>query len=199
MAETLIDLLRHGEPEGGVKFRGQRDDPLSASGWEQMRGATDSAGAWDVIITSPLRRCADFADELAARRDVPLETETRFLEMAFGAWEGLTAEQVTAHAPGVLERFRRDPARHAPPGSEPLVAFETRVAAGWDDLSTRHAGKRVLVICHGDVIRLILAQLLAMPSSHLFRLNVPFASASRVRVPGGQAQPELMFLAGRLE
>ncbi len=34
---TIVDLLRHGEPDGGQKFRGAVDDPLSPRGWEQMQ------------------------------------------------------------------------------------------------------------------------------------------------------------------
>lgn len=199
MTETLIDLLRHGEPEGGVKFRGQHDDPLSAAGWAQMCGAVGDTDGWEAVVTSPLRRCADFAAELATRLDVPLENEPRLREIGFGAWEGLTAEQVSARAPEALERFWRDPARHTPPGGESLADFETRVAAGWNDLLNRHAGRKVLLVCHGGVIRLILARLLGMPRSHLFRLNVPFASTSRVRVRGEPAQSELIFLGGKLE
>jgi alpha-ribazole phosphatase/probable phosphoglycerate mutase len=196
MAETLIDLLRHGEPEGGVKFRGHSDDPLSAQGWAQMRAAAASAAGWDVIVASPLRRCSDFAAELAARYSLPVETEARLKEIGFGAWEGFTAEQVAARDPEALERFWRDPAQHTPPGGEPLADFETRVAAGWDDLLQRHAGKKILLVCHGGVIRLILAQILEMPRTNLFRLNVPFASISRVRVWGEAYQPELMFMNG---
>lgn len=200
MAETLIDLLRHGEPEGGVKFRGHSDDPLSATGWEQMRGAVGSAGDWDLVVTSPLRRCADFAAELAARLGVPLETEIRLREIGFGAWEGLTAEQVAASEPDALERFWRDPARHTPPGGESLAIFEARVAAGWSELLQRHAGKKALVICHGGVIRLIIALVLEMSRTNLFRLNVPFASTSRVLVrdSGATAWAELVHLGGAL-
>jgi len=37
---TTIDLLRHGEPEGGVRYRGDGvDDPLSARAWKQMWAA----------------------------------------------------------------------------------------------------------------------------------------------------------------
>ncbi|MDP2784987.1 MAG: histidine phosphatase family protein [Sulfurimicrobium sp.] len=199
MAETLIDLLRHGEPEGGVKFRGHSDDPLSADGWAQMRAATATAAGWEVIVASPLRRCADFAAELAANHGLPVETEGRLKEIGFGAWEGLTAEQVAASEPQALERFWRDPARHTPPGGESLDAFGQRVAAGWNDLLQRHAGKKILLVCHGGVIRLILAQVLEMPRTHLFRLNVPFASTSRIRVWGEPAQPELMFMNGKME
>ena len=34
---TRIDLIRHGEPVGGRRYRGQIDDPLSEKGWKQMR------------------------------------------------------------------------------------------------------------------------------------------------------------------
>lgn len=200
MAETLIDLLRHGEPEGGVRFRGHSDDLLSATGWAQMRAAAATAGGWEAIVTSPLRRCADFAAELAARLGVPLESDPCLREIGFGAWEGLTAEQIAASEPAALERFWRDPAQYTPPGGEPLAAFEARLAAGWSDVLQRHAGKRILLVCHGGVIRLILAQILEMPRSHLFRLNVPFASASRVRVrgSGATALAELVHLGGAL-
>lgn len=197
MAETLIDLLRHGEPEGGARFRGHIDDPLSATGWEQMRGAVGGAGGWELIVTSPLRRCADFAAELAGRLDVPLETASRLREIGFGAWEGLTAQQVDASDPEALANFWRDPARHTPPGGEPLADFDARVAAGWDALLQRHAGRRILLVCHGGVIRLILARLLSMPPTHLFRLNVPFASTSRVRVSGERIA--LLSLNGKAE
>ena len=70
---TLIDMLRHGEPDGGQKFRGAIDDPLSALGWVQMRAAAGDYRDWEAIVSSPLCRCAAFAAELAARLDRPLE------------------------------------------------------------------------------------------------------------------------------
>jgi alpha-ribazole phosphatase len=34
---TTVDLLRHGECEGGHVYRGSLDLPLSETGWEQLR------------------------------------------------------------------------------------------------------------------------------------------------------------------
>lgn len=200
MSETLIDLLRHGEPEGGVKFRGYRDDPLSVDGWAQMRAATVAAGGWDVIVTSPLRRCAEFAAELGARHGLPVEAEERLKEIGFGAWEGLTAEQVSVSAPEALTLFWRDPIQHPPPEGENLEAFGQRVVAGWHAMLQRHAGKKILLVCHGGVIRLIVAQILSIPPRHLFRMQVPFAGAARIRVRGhgAGAWAELVHLGGRM-
>jgi hypothetical protein len=65
---TYIDLLRHGEVEGGVRFRGSTDHPLTAEGWAQMWAAVGTDIHWDRIVTSPLTRCADFARALSRYR-----------------------------------------------------------------------------------------------------------------------------------
>ena len=37
MPDTIVDLIRHGEPAGGQRYRGHRvDDPLTEKGWSQM-------------------------------------------------------------------------------------------------------------------------------------------------------------------
>ncbi len=64
----LIDLIRHGEPQGGMRYRGQLDDPLSELGWQQMRNATANVQPWEHIVSSTLSRCADFAKELADKQ-----------------------------------------------------------------------------------------------------------------------------------
>ena len=69
----IVDLLRHGELEGGIKYRGTTDDPLTASGqqameqiWQQLRHDVD------VIITSPLSRCRHPASEWASAAGLPV-------------------------------------------------------------------------------------------------------------------------------
>ena len=39
---TTVDLLRHGESEGGEIFRGSIDVPLTEMGWQQMQSAVDA-------------------------------------------------------------------------------------------------------------------------------------------------------------
>ncbi len=86
-----LDLLRHGETELGGGLRGSLDDALTAKGWERMRAAVIAQGPWDRLISSPLQRCARFADELAARLKVPVSLEKDLQELHFGAWEGQSA------------------------------------------------------------------------------------------------------------
>lgn len=177
----FIDLLRHGQPEGGDRFRGTRDDPLNETGWRQMRASVEGAAPWEVIVTSPLRRCAEFAAELADRHRLPLETEPRLAEMAFGEWEGKSFDELKASAPAALRSFFADPVHHTPPGGEPLAEFSRRVDAAWDGLAERHSGRHILVVCHGAVMRAIYRRVLKTPLEALFHIEVPYACLTRIR------------------
>ena len=65
---TRLDYLRHGQPIGGQRFRGNGiDDPLSGLGWRQMRETAAAIGSWQRVITSPMQRCAAFAEWLATQ------------------------------------------------------------------------------------------------------------------------------------
>ncbi len=180
---TIIDLIRHGEPAGGPMFRGSQDDPLSETGWQQMRGALSENDTWSRIITSPLMRCREFAEQLASERGIPLEQDERLREISFGAWEGMTADTILAGAPEALARFWRDPVAPPPPGGEPMAEFHARVREAWHHWCREAAGQRVLVVCHGGVIRMILAEVMGIPLTRSFSvLAVPYACRSRVRI-----------------
>lgn len=195
-----LDLMRHGEPVGGRKYRGQLDDPLSEKGWEQMRRAVGEHCPWQAIVSSPLLRCADFARELAVRHGLPLDIDDRLVELGFGAWEGHTADELTVEDPEALIRFRRDPAAYAPPGAEPLAKFRSRILEAWNVLHERYLGKHVLVIAHAGVIRMMVAHVLDIPLQHIFRLQVPSAGITRLRLEsnGDDLFPQLLFHAGSL-
>jgi len=197
---TTIDLIRHGEPVGGRKYRGQTDDPLSEKGWGQMWAAVGEHKPWQHIVSSPLSRCHAFAAELAQKHALPLSVDSRFMEVRFGAWEGQTAEQLKASDPDIIARFRRDPIGQRPAGAEPLEDFLARVAAAWQDLLAAHAGKHVLLVCHAGVIRMTLAHVLGIPLARTYFIDVPSAGLTRITVEGEgpEAVAQLRFHAGRL-
>ena len=197
---TTLDLLRHGEPVGGSRYRGQIDDPLSDKGWMQMRAAVGDAHPWNHIVSSPLSRCRDFARELATRHTLSFDLEPRLMELSFGAWEGRTAVELMRTDADILARFWRDPLHNTPPGGETLPAFQERVLDAWNDLLAQHQGQHLLLVCHAGVIRLLLSHALGMPLGHMFRIQVPNAGLSRLRIdhhPEGPL-PQLIFHAGRL-
>lgn len=180
---TRVDLLRHGQPEGGQRYRGHQDDPLSHLGWEQMRAATGGDEAWDVVITSPLLRCRAFAQALADEQGIPLHVEPAFKEISFGRWEGLKTEEILARDGDRLAAFWADGDRYPPPGGERVSAFHTRVQEGWERWCECLGGQRVLVVTHGGVIRMLVACVLDVPPARVMAgLHVPYACRSHIRL-----------------
>lgn len=173
-ALARIDLLRHGEPRGGPRYRGVTDDPLTATGWRQMWAAVENGPSWQRIVTSPLARCADFARALARRRSIPLSVDARLREIDFGPWEGRTAAELLRTDAGALRRFWRDPWNHPTPGGESLQQMQERLLAAWRDLAG--ARTRLLVITHGGPIRMLLCHLRDLAAETPASVEVPYAA-----------------------
>lgn len=177
-----LDLLRHGETEFGGGLRGSLDDALTDIGWQQMRAAVMEAGPWDRIISSPLQRCARFAEELAVRLDLPLHLEPDLQELHFGDWEGHSAAQLMETDADGLGLFWADPYGFTPPKGEPVADFSGRVRGAVERLQVAHEGERVLLICHGGVMKLLLAQARGLPREQLLQVEVGHGGLFRLDV-----------------
>lgn len=197
---TLIDLIRHGEPEGGALYRGHIDHPLSELGWRQMHNAVAGDKPWQQIVSSTLSRCSAFAEQLSGRHHIPLQYESRFMEIGFGEWEGKSAEQLEAERKEEFYAFYDDPVNNTPTGAEPLMDFRQRVLTAWDEMLKQYQDQHVLVVGHAGMMRVILAEILQMPINAMYRIQIPNAALSRISITGSgaTAYPQLHFHAGQL-
>lgn len=177
--ERCIGLLRHGETTGGSGFRGRSDDPLTALGWRQMLAAVEQHRDWEAIVTSPLSRCAAFAEHLGNKLGIPVHCNTGLQELDFGLWEGRTAAEIMQSEADALTAFWKDPYAHPPPQGETLHSFEQRVLNAWQTI-TADDRRQMLVIAHAGVIRMLLCYLHAAPRSLLLQFAVPHASLHRI-------------------
>lgn len=169
-----IDLLRHGDT-GQRSYRGQLDDALSALGWTQMRAAIFGR-SWDAVVSSPLRRCAEFAHDLTTARHVPLRVDKRLAEYHFGEWQGVPIEVLASEQGDALARFWADPVNCPPPGGERFAAFHERLCAALNDVAVEAESHRVLVVTHGGVIRLLRCESEGRDFGEMANIEVPHAS-----------------------
>lgn len=192
---TTIDLLRHGKPEGGEIFRGSTDVAISAEGLAQMQQATQTAEAWQQIISSPMQRCLHFAEQIAAQQKVALAVHEGFKELSFGDWDGKKISDVQQEDPERLKNYWRDPFKHTPPNAEPLNVFSLRVEQALWQIIRQYQGQHMLLVSHGGVIRAILSHILMAEKMSLQRYDVPYASLSRIRIYHDDAGdwPQLVF------
>lgn len=167
-----LDLLRHGETERGGGLRGSLDDALTPLGWQQMRDAVANPAAWQRIASSPLQRCARFAEQLSSQLSLPMSLEPDLQELHFGDWEGVSTAQLMETDAEGLGRFWENPYTFTPPNGEPVSAFSERVCGAVLRLQQKHDGERILLISHGGVMRLLLAQARGLPREQLLQVVV---------------------------
>lgn len=203
MKTTVIDLLRHGQPEGGEIFRGTTDVPLNDEGWQQMQASTQLAEAqacpWTVVVTSPMSRCQAFAETLAEQHQLPVHTEALFREIGFGVWEGKSFAEVKADHGDVLRHYWANPVANTPAGGEPMDEFAERITQAWQTVLERFAGEKILLVSHGGVMRAIMVEVLNMPLNAISRISVPYACLTRIQVTSLRDQipwTQLVFHAG---
>lgn len=181
MGETLIDFLRHGEPVGGRRYRGDgADDPLSEKGWRQMWDAVGEQAPWGRIISSPMQRCAAFAKALSERHSIPLSIDRRFREVGLGSWEGLSPDEVMARNEAEYRAFYQDPQCNRPAGAEPLEVFGGRVSEALTGLLQEGGGEHLLVVAHAGVIRAALGYVLKSEPSAWYRARIDNAAFMRL-------------------
>lgn len=175
----IIHLLRHGQVDGPAALYGHTDVALSDKGLHALRAATASLTAPDLIISSPLQRCHRFALESAEHHHCPLMVEPDLREMDFGSWDGVPYREDSPNWPAMCA-FWQAPDIHTPPHGESLQQLQARVCDAWHRLLT-HDVEQLWVIAHGGVIRLIIAEVLALDwrNPKLYStLNIGYASRS---------------------
>lgn len=191
--KVILDLIRHGEPEGGVMYRGSKDDPLSETGWAQMRlaiqKAKDDGQQWDKIITSPMQRCRAFSEWLGETENMAVEVVDDLREMHFGDLEGMKPDVAWAAYPELLKLLWSAPEKHSPPNGENFGEFVERISRALHYVIDTHDHQRLLVVVHGGVIRASLRHFMHMNGADTFRIDIPYAHMTRFKVFKNDGQP----------
>ena len=181
-----IDLLRHGALQGGVKYRGTLDEPLTQAGREAMNDVWQRLqGEVDTIICSPLSRCAEPALSWAIQAGTSCLMEPAIQELSYGDWEGLTAEAIEQTYPGMLQAWRQDPTSMTPPNGESMLDFSHRIQEFLHHLMQEHKQGHVLLVAHSGSIRMLIAHALQAPIVSTRHMSMPYACWSRLRVDNG--------------
>ncbi len=172
----IIDLIRHTTPDvqEGICY-GQSDLGLASGFHEEFSLISDIIfDQYDLIITSPLQRCARLAATISGdhRRQ-----DERIMEYNFGDWEQRPwSELKSDEAKNWMNNFVDQPA----PNGDSIVSMQHRVLQFWQELLDCEHDK-IAVVTHSGVQRLIHAHILQTPLTHLFRLELEFGAVIRVK------------------
>jgi len=178
-----IDLLRHGETENSDRFNGSTDNPLTDQGWKQMWASVEKTPMqWQNIVTSPLTRCTQFAQQLSEHLAIPVTQDEGIQEIHFGDWEGCSAKELLQTDADALSRFWTNPLQNPPPHAEHLLDFQKRVLSAWNKINTQFAGMNTLLVTHNGVIRTLLCHIQQHPIERLMEFEVEYAALKRIQM-----------------
>jgi len=159
---THVFLLRHAETAVPNVFHGYESDiGLSERGMRQAAAiaAVLAEENPEIVISSAMVRARITAETIAKTCSVPHEIETQLHERKVGILSG----QPFADNPIWTETSRRwstGETAYAHAGSESLDELKTRLVPAWERVTARHAGRRVVVVAHGIVCKVLLSSLI---------------------------------------
>ena len=175
-------LVRHGEVAAEARGRcyGKLEVGLSEIGRRQIEqlGSILAPAAVATIHSSPLRRARESAELLGNSWGCPVEIEARFSELDFGELEGKTYEEIREVFPELYQNWMTDPTSTVFPGGESFADMRERVITAAEELRARHRGGTNMILGHGGVCRVLLAEALGMPRRHLFRLGLDYSNVN---------------------
>lgn len=177
----MLILVRHGRTPANAAglLQGRLDQDLDDHGRAQALAVAAFVHSWcdvDTVVSSPLRRARQTAEAFAR----PTEIDDRWIELAYGEYEGTPHTDVPSE---VWQRWRDDP-DFTPDGGESLAALDVRVRAACADLVDRAAHEHVVVVSHVSPIKSAVAWALGATVDISFNCHLDQAAVCRIAFRG---------------
>jgi broad specificity phosphatase PhoE len=193
----VIVVVRHGRTAANAAglLLGRADPVLDDVGRRQATALAGVCAELDLarVITSPLARCRQTAEVVAAARTrpaagvaatrrgaVPVEVDERWIELDYGELDGRPVGEVP---PATWAAWRAD-AAWRPPGGESLADLGARVRAACDLLVDAAREHDIVVVSHVSPIKAAVAWALGVGDEAAWRMWVGPASITRIGVSG---------------
>lgn len=144
----------------------------------------------EAVYTSPLIRCSMLAQKIYP--ETKHITDARLKEIHFGDWEMKKWEEIDILE---LTPWMNDYVWTCPPNGETLNHLNNRVKAFMHDVLFLNL-KTIVIFTHAGVIRCLLAEILEMPLSNIFKIGLGYASVSKLKVNRGVVNIEFVNLNG---
>lgn len=189
---AVLLLVRHGVAEAtGKRLYGRLPGVrLSAKGRAQAETVAERLAGLPIaaVYSSPLERCRDTAAPIARALRLRVRNEPGFIETDMGRWAGRTFAQVRRSR--LWHGILAVPSSGRFPGGESLAEVQARAVRATEEVASRHRGHAVVVVSHGDPIRLILAHCAGVHLDHFQRIEVVPGSVSAVAI--GSRAPRVL-------
>lgn len=158
-------VVRHGETEWNTekRYQGQQDSPLTVNGIRQAKDVAEKMKGvkFDAIFSSDLLRAQRTAEIIALEHKMAVMTREILRERNFGSLEGKNVQETLSELREVFEKLDRMSAQDRfkavyADGMESDDALAVRLTTFIREAAVAYAGKNVLVVSHGGIMRAFL-------------------------------------------
>jgi probable phosphomutase (TIGR03848 family) len=183
---TTVILLRHGRTTAnaaGVLAGWTPGVRLDDAGTAQVQAVGERLAKVPLaaVVSSPLERCRQTADAIAAGRDLEVQDDDRLGEARYGDWTGRTIKELAKEPLWKVVQQHPSAAVFPGPEGEGLAQTQARAVAAVRSWNAQLGPDAVWLACsHGDVIKAILADALGLHLDQFQRIVVDPASISVV-------------------
>ena len=184
-----IIIVRHGRTEFNAtgRLQGRTDNPLDEVGLAQAEAVATYLApellSDTLFVCSPLLRARQTATAIAEGVGASLEIDERWIELDYGAYEGVPQSEVPST---VWREWRRD-SNFAAPQGESLNQVQQRVTDACAELAQRLDGRTAVVVSHVSPIKSAVAWALGVDVSVGWKTQLVTASITRLAISANGA------------
>ena len=182
---SRVLFIRHAETEMAGRFCGHSDPELNGQGQAQLAQLSEILSTEKIreIYSSDLRRAQSTAEAIAAGRNIPLTLSPALREIHFGAWEGMSWQEIEQKDPGFAQRWVDGYPNVPAPAGESFQRFEARVLDQVRQLIDRDV-EGIVVVTHAGVLRVVLTHLHGCSEQEAWQQTQPYCCIVRYEAKG---------------
>lgn len=179
-------LIRHAATGASIegRFYGSTDLPLSETGVHQARLVAEKLSSENLmaVFSSPLKRALETATTIALAHNIQIDILNGLREVDFGAWEGLSFDEIKARHQEGCEAWLGNPWNFTFPRGESMPEFKERVVRALNSILSFDGN--LAVVSHGGPLRVILSHLGSIEESESFSCKHDHAGVTIIETEG---------------
>ena len=176
-----IVLCRHGRTDWNNqrRYQGWQGTPLNETGFEHAKLVSEALKDenFEYTFCSPLKRCLQTAKEIMKLQKCKLEIKEGLKEINYGDFAGHTPSNIQKKMPGMWEKrkssFQSKYDFKHPNGESFREIDENRVKPMLEEFKEKYYSRKILLVTHQGVGRLILGNLMGFSEAEKMDLSIP--------------------------
>jgi broad specificity phosphatase PhoE len=183
-----IILVRHGQTgwnEGvGERFRGRSEIDLDELGVRQAEATAPRITQWEVaaVYSSPLQRAMSTAQILADSLNIEPCPIDGFIDIDYGAWQGLSLMEARSHDPQLYSLWLESPHLAVFPHGEGLDRVRSRAVDAVENILASHPEQPVVLVSHKVVCKVLMCSFLGLELSQFWQVEQHTCAINEVEI-----------------